>query len=239
MDLCLDEITLVYPDAQESVTAVDDITLHVPAGTTTALLGPSGSGKSSLLAVAAGLTPPTTGTVRLDGQVLFDRDTTRADAASRRLRHVGVVFQQPQLIGSLTALEQLELHADLRGQQRSRIRDRAVELLTRVGLGEHLHKRPGQLSGGQRQRVAIARALVGSPDVLLVDEPTSALDHERGVMVVELITGLARASGVATLLVTHDPSTLDSVDDRAQMVDGRLLSASRVLGSAIPAPAAD
>jgi putative ABC transport system ATP-binding protein len=224
MDLCLNDITLVYPDGQESVTAVDRVTLHVPAGHTTALLGPSGSGKSSLLAVAAGLTPPTAGTVRLDGHVLFDQGTTRADAARRRLRHVGMVFQQPQLVASLTVLEQLELHAHLRGEHRRKIRERAAELLERVGLDQHLHKRPAQLSGGQRQRAAIARALVGSPDVLLVDEPTSALDHERGVMVVELVTGLARASGVATLLVTHDASTLGSVDTRVHLVDGRLLS---------------
>ncbi|WP_029252821.1 ABC transporter ATP-binding protein [Paraoerskovia marina] len=222
MDLHLEHVTLVYPDGESTLTAVDDVSLTVPAGTTTALLGPSGAGKSSLLAVAAGLTAPSWGQVRIGESVVFEPTTSVADATRVRRDRIGMVFQAPQLLGSLTALEQLELHAHLRGEKPASLRDRSLELLDAVGVVDHAAKRPAQLSGGQRQRIAIARALVGEPDVLLVDEPTSALDHERGVQVVELITGLARSTGAATVLVSHDSSTLASVDATVQMVDARL-----------------
>ncbi len=222
MDLHLDAITLVYPDGDSTLTAVEDLDLTVPSGTTTALLGPSGSGKSSLLAVAAGLTRPTAGTVRIGEDVAFHPGTTVAAATRTRLDRIGIVFQSPQLLGSLTALEQLELHAHLRGDRPASLRAQAMDLLAEVGMADHAHKRPAQLSGGQRQRVAIARALIGAPQVLLVDEPTSALDHVRGTQVIELITRLAGELDAATLLVSHDASTLDSVDQTVRMLDGRL-----------------
>ena len=222
MDLHLDHVSLVYPDGDTSLTAVDDVTLTVPAGTTTALLGPSGAGKSSLLAVAAGLTRPTAGHVAFGEEVVLTPTTSRADATRLRLDRIGIVFQSPQLLASLTALEQLELHAHLRGRRRTSVRGEAMRLLDAVGLADQAHRRPAHLSGGQRQRVAIARALVGRPDVLLVDEPTSALDRERGTQVVELVTRLARDLDAATLLVSHDASTLGSVDATVRLVDGRL-----------------
>ena len=178
MDLTLDRIRLAYPDGDGVLVAVDDVSLTVPSGTTTALLGPSGAGKSSLLAVAATLTPPTSGVVRigddvvsapldgLAGEPRAGRATGRrarraADrAAALRRERIGIVFQQPQLIASLTALENLELMSHLRGERPSAHRDRALELLDAVGLRDVAAKRPGQLSGGQRQRVAIARALM-------------------------------------------------------------------------------
>ena len=222
MDLLLDHITLVYPDGESTLTAVDDVTVRIPSGTTTALLGPSGSGKSSLLAVAGGLTPPTSGTVRIGADVAFDPWTTTAAATRTRLEQIGIVFQSPQLLASLTALEQLELHAHLRGRRPASVRAQSLELLASVGLVDQAHKHPAQLSGGQRQRVAIARALVGSPRVLLVDEPTSALDHERGTSIIELITRLARELDAAALVVSHDASTLGSVDATVRILDGRL-----------------
>jgi len=223
MDLRLDHVTLVYPDGDSTLTAVDDVSLVVPSGTTMALLGPSGSGKSSLLAVAGGLTPPTSGTVTYgDGPPVLTPTTPRDEATRVRLQRIGFVFQQPQLIASLTALEQLELLAHLRGDRPASVRERSLEMLDAVGLSAWAHKRPGTLSGGQRQRVAIARAFVGEPDVLLVDEPTSALDHERGVEIIELVTGLGRRFDAATLLVSHDESTLGAVDATAYLLDGRL-----------------
>jgi putative ABC transport system ATP-binding protein len=222
VDLHLEHVTLVYPDGESTLTAVDDVDLTVPAGTTTALLGPSGAGKSSLLAVAAGLTRPSRGTVSIGDDVVLTPDTSVAQATRVRLERIGMVFQSPQLLASLTALEQLELHAHLRGRRPAAVRPRAMELLDAVGVADHAGKRPAQLSGGQRQRVAIARALVGRPEVLLVDEPTSALDHERGTQVVELITGLARETSAATLLVSHDASTLATVDATVRMLDARL-----------------
>lgn len=245
MDLTLDHVTLVYPDGESTVTAVDDVSLTVPAGTTTAILGPSGSGKSSLLAVAATLTTPTAGEVRIgddvanapaavgsgsaDGRPGGSRKAASAvssQAARLRRDRIGIVFQQPQLIASLTALENLELMSHLRGERPSAHRDRALDLLDAVGLRDQAAKRPGQLSGGQRQRVAIARALMNHPEVLLVDEPTSALDHARGVQIIELVTRLTRETGAATLVVTHDEATLDTVDARVHLADGRLVGAA-------------
>ncbi|MFD6092326.1 ABC transporter ATP-binding protein [Oerskovia sp. NPDC060338] len=229
MDLTLDHITLVYPDGESTVTAVDDVSLTVPAGTTTAVLGPSGSGKSSLLAVAATLTTPTAGQVRIGDDVVnapaggpAAGSAVSSDSARLRRDRIGIVFQQPQLIASLTALENLELMSHLRGERPSTHRDRALELLDAVGLRDVAAKRPGQLSGGQRQRVAIARALMNHPEVLLVDEPTSALDHARGVQIIELVTRLTRETGAATIVVTHDEATLDTVDARVHLADGRL-----------------
>ncbi len=232
MDLTLDHITLVYPDGESTVTAVDDVSLTVPAGTTTAVLGPSGSGKSSLLAVAATLTTPTAGQVRIGDDVVnapaggaAAGSAVSSDSARLRRDRIGIVFQQPQLIASLTALENLELMSHLRGERPSTHRDRALELLDAVGLRDVAAKRPGQLSGGQRQRVAIARALMNHPEVLLVDEPTSALDHARGVQIIELVTRLTRETGAATIVVTHDEATLDTVDARVHLADGRLVGA--------------
>ena len=225
--LTLDHVTLEYPDGDAVLTAVDDVSLHVAPGTAAALLGPSGSGKSSLLAVAATLARPTRGTVRI-GRDLVNAPADHPDAPSaaagtllRRTR-IGIVFQQPQLIGSLTALEQLELMSHLRGLRPGAHRDRATDLLDAVGLADQAGRRPAQLSGGQRQRVAIARALMNEPEVLLVDEPTSALDHARGTAIVDLIVRLTGQTGASTLLVTHDEAALGAIPTRHHLVDGRL-----------------
>ncbi|MGC5626776.1 ABC transporter ATP-binding protein [Georgenia sp. Z1344] len=223
--LTLEHVTLTYPDGGGRLTAVDDVSLSVPAGTTTALLGPSGSGKSSLLAVAATLTLPDAGLVRIGDRVVTGggRSLGERERAELRRTSIGIVFQQPRLLPSLTAIEQLTVRTHMRGGDMTAARERAARMLTRVGLGSELGRRPHQLSGGQRQRVNIARALVGDPAVLLVDEPTSALDHERGTQIVDLVTELTRAAGAATLLVSHDESTLGGVDAVARIADGRLL----------------
>ncbi|MDO5512064.1 ABC transporter ATP-binding protein [Corynebacterium sp.] len=201
MTLHLDHITLTYPDGLTEVTAVDDVSLTIRPGELTALVGESGSGKSSLLAVAAGLQEPTSGRVLVDG--------------SR-----GLIFQQANLLGALNAREQLLITDHIRGQKPRR--QRADELLERVGLGGYGHRRMGQLSGGQRQRVNIARALMGSPTVLLADEPTSALDSRLAREVVELLAEITRETQAATLMVTHDRTLLDSCDRILEMRDGRV-----------------
>ncbi|WP_236245865.1 ABC transporter ATP-binding protein [Streptomyces sp. CC210A] len=222
MTLLLDDVTLTYADGDGRLTALDAVGLEVPAGTLTAVVGPSGSGKSSLLAVAATLVTPDSGRVVVDGV-----DTGRLDRAGRaalRRDRVGIVFQQPNLLPSLTALEQLLVMAHLAGAAgaaRSRARARALELLDAVGLAPQAGRRPHQLSGGQRQRVNIARALMNDPAVLLVDEPTSALDHERGAAVLDLLASLTRSRGTATVLVTHDRTHLDHADRLVTIRDGR------------------
>ncbi|MGW5863120.1 ABC transporter ATP-binding protein [Streptomyces sp. NPDC055239] len=221
MSLSLEDITLTYPDGEGRLTALDGVGLDVPAGTLTAIVGPSGSGKSSLLAVAATLVTPDRGRVVVGGT-----ETGALSAAERaelRRRRMGIVFQQPNLLASLTALEQVELMARIDGRGRSaEVRERARGLLDTVGLADLAHRRPHQLSGGQRQRVGIARALMNAPAVLLVDEPTSALDHERGALVLELLGRLTREWGTATVLVTHDRARLAVADRVVELVDGRV-----------------
>ncbi|MFJ6786865.1 ABC transporter ATP-binding protein [Streptomyces angustmyceticus] len=220
MSLELTDVTLTYPDGGARLTALDEVSLTVPAGCLTAVIGPSGSGKSSLLAVAATLISPDRGRVVIDGT-----DTAGLGRAARtalRRTAVGTVFQQPNLLPSLTAAEQLQVMAHLDGRPARTARARARELLAAVGLDGQADRRPHQLSGGQRQRVNIARALMNEPAVLLVDEPTSALDHERGAAVLELLVALTRQRGTATVLVTHDPAHLASADAVAEVRDGRL-----------------
>ncbi|KUH40561.1 MULTISPECIES: ABC transporter ATP-binding protein [Streptomyces] len=223
MTLFLDDVTLTYPDGEARLTALDAVGLRVGGGELVAVVGPSGSGKSSLLAVAATLVTPDAGRVVVDGVDTGTLDRT-GRAALRRER-VGIVFQQPNLLPSLTAVEQLEVMAHLAGRRGRDVRRRALELLDAVGLADRAGRRPHQLSGGQRQRVTIARALVNDPAVLLVDEPTSALDHERGAAVLDLLAGLTRSRGTATLLVTHDPAHLALADRTVTVRDGRLTAA--------------
>ncbi|MCA2201021.1 ABC transporter ATP-binding protein [Streptomyces griseoincarnatus] len=220
MSLRLTDITLTYPDGESRLTALDRVTLDVPRGSLTAVVGPSGSGKSSLLAVAATLITPDAGTVTIDG--LATTGMARGELAELRRHKIGIVFQQPSLLPSLTAAEQLQVMAHIDGRTPRTVRRRARELLDAVGLADQARRRPHQLSGGQRQRVNIARALMNDPTVLLVDEPTSALDHERGAAVIDLITRLTHQQASATVLVTHDRTHLTAVDRIAEVRDGRL-----------------
>ncbi|MER6589766.1 ABC transporter ATP-binding protein [Micromonospora chalcea] len=220
MSLNLTDVTLTYPDGEGRLTALDRVTLDVPKGSLTAVIGPSGSGKSSLLAVAATLITPDSGTVTIDGTPTTGM--TRGELADLRRHKIGIVFQQPNLLPSLTAAEQLQVMVQIDGRPPAGARTRAVELLDAVGLAGQADRRPHQLSGGQRQRVNIARALMNDPTVLLVDEPTSALDHERGAAVIELITRLTHQQTTATVLVTHDRTHLTTVDQIAEVHDGRL-----------------
>ncbi|MFD7032285.1 ABC transporter ATP-binding protein [Streptomyces sp. NPDC059917] len=230
MTLLVHDVTLTYPDGDTRLTALDAVDLEVPAGTLTAVVGPSGSGKSSLLAVAATLVTPDSGRVVVAGE-----DTATlgaADKARLRRERIGIVFQQPNLLASLTAAEQLQVMAHLSGRPSRQLRRRALELLEAVGLSDKADKRPHQLSGGQRQRVNIARALMNEPAVLLVDEPTSALDHERGAAVLDLLVTLTRERATATVLVTHDHAHLERMDRTVTMNDGRLTQAAAVAPAA-------
>lgn len=225
MSLIVDDAVLTFPDGAGRITAVDHVSLSVEPGEFAAVTGPSGSGKSSLLAVAGLLQTPDSGRVAIGGRVVSG--LSRKDAAAVRLSSIGFVFQQSNLIASLTAAEQLEAVARLDGRKGKAVQDRAMELLEAVDLKDAASRRPAQLSGGQRQRVGIARALMNSPELLLVDEPTSALDSERSSAVMRLIGDVTRDSGVATLMVTHDLPTLTAVDSVYEMVDGRLSRSER------------
>lgn len=225
----LDDITLTFPDGDGFVTAIDRASLAVDRGTITAITGPSGSGKSSLLAVASALIAPDSGRVLIDD---VDASTlSRTQTAALRRERIGIVFQQSNLLPSLTALEQLEVMGHLGGSKATTgsaqaLRARATELLVSVGLEGQAGKRPSALSGGQRQRVNIARALMNDPSILVVDEPTSALDQERGAAIIDLILEMTLARNTATILVTHDRSHLSRMDAVFTMVDGRLTPAA-------------
>ena len=227
--LRLRDVRLSWPDGQDDdgrprvVHALDGVSMEAPAGVLTAVTGPSGSGKSSLLSVVAGLVGASSGQVLIDGRDVVQM-TPEQRAEMRRTR-VGVVFQQPNLLASLTAREQLLLTAHIGGQGRRQRREaaqRADELLELLGLEAAAGRRPHQLSGGQQQRVNIGRALMSSPSVMLVDEPTAALDHERSVSVMQMLRDTTRRFGTATVLVTHEAELLEDDDRRLSMVDGRL-----------------
>jgi putative ABC transport system ATP-binding protein len=179
------------------------VNLDVPPGTSTALLGRSGSGKSSLLAILGLLDRPTTGRYEIDGE-----DTSRIGGtrlARMRGEWFGFVYQRFCLLNHLSAQENVEAPLLHRGLGRRTRRARAREALDLVGLGDRRDHRPGQLSGGEQQRVAIARALVGQPRVLLADEPTGSLDQDTGATVMTTLYDLTKAQGVTLVLVTHDP----------------------------------
>lgn len=187
-------------DASGSLNILRDIDFTLGKAQTVAIVGASGSGKSTLLSIIAGLDTPTSGTVVIDGQDIFAIDEdARADL---RARKVGFVFQSFQLLGNLTALENVMLPLELEGQRDAR--ERATEMLQRVGLGERLAHYPKVLSGGEQQRVALARAFVTRPLVLLADEPTGSLDHASGDRIMSLMFDLNRELGTTLVLVTHD-----------------------------------
>lgn len=220
----LTNTSVVYPDGQSEVIALDKANVQLYPKTMTALVGESGSGKSTLLSVAATLTTPTSGTVTFLGNDITA--ITEDQAAHLRAHNIGIVFQSPNLLGSLTAAEQLLITDHIRGLRGKAFkarRVRAEELLEQVGLGGFGSRSMSQLSGGQRQRVNIARALMGNPSLLLADEPTSALDHRLSVEIVELLRAVTHEFSLATLMVTHDQSQLELVDQVLEMRDGRLL----------------
>lgn len=229
MSLSLRDVTLTYPDGRSRLTALGDVNLEVPTGRLVALTGPSGSGKSSLLAVAGTLIAPDRGEVAIGGTEV--QGLSAKERARIRREQIGFMFQQDNLLPALTAVDQLLLTADFRGLRRSRHRDEAMGLLEEVGLADVAGRRPHELSGGMRQRVSIARALMGEPQLLLVDEPTSALDTERGRAVIALIARLVRERDLAAVLVSHDLESLGvgestGVDETVHLVDGRIQSVS-------------
>ncbi len=219
MTLHLDHITLTYPDGDRRLTALDQVSLTAEPGTLTAIVGPSGSGKSSLLAVAATLITPDSGRVLLDGDDLATLN--RRQTAQVRRERIGIVFQSSNLLASLTTVDQLLVIAHLAGKPLPPARAAAMELLDAVGLAAQADRRPHQLSGGQRQRVTIARGLMNNPSLLLVDEPTSALDTERGQAILALLRRLTTERNLTTVMVTHNHDHLADADRVTEIIDGK------------------
>lgn len=200
MILEVEKLTKKYPSGNRSLTVLNGVSFQLEQGSTNAIVGPSGSGKSTLLGLAAGLDRPSSGRVVLNGRDL--NPLSEEQLAELRNRHVGFVFQNFQLIPTLTALENVMVPLELRGGNHSR--EKAEELLCRVGLGDRLHHYPSQLSGGEQQRVSLARAFVNRPLILFADEPTGNLDGETSGAVAELLFRLNRDEGTTLVVVTHN-----------------------------------
>lgn len=197
-----------------------DISTVIPAGEIVIVTGPSGSGKTTLLTLVGALRAPQEGRLRVLGQ---DLDATKRASLEDVRRRIGFIFQQHNLLGALTASQNVQLGLRVTGRAaRIELKRKADAMLQAVGLGEHTHKRAEQLSGGQRQRVAIARALVGEPAMVLADEPTASLDKASGREVVDRMQSLARERGTTILMVTHDNRILDVADRILHLEDGRL-----------------
>ena len=221
LDVC--NLTKVYSDGERSLRVLDNVSLTLCAQEICAIVGPSGSGKTTLLGLCAGLDDATSGSVILAGHCL--EPLSQNERAAVRSEHVGFVFQNFQLIPSLTALENVQVPMELRGEKGAR---RAAEtLLHKVGLGARLGHYPSQLSGGEQQRVALARAFVRPPRILFADEPTGNLDAHTSEVLVEMLFSLNREFGTALVLVTHDLALAHRAPRLVRMSAGRIVQDTR------------
>lgn len=217
-----EQLTKTYSSADKKLTVLDQVSFQAEQGTSLSIIGPSGSGKTTLLGLCAGLDVPTSGSVSLMGFKLNAMDED--DRAYVRNQFVGFVFQNFQLLSTLTALENVMVPLELRGEKNISIR--AKELLDRVGLGDRLHHYPSQLSGGEQQRVAIARAFIASPKILFADEPTGNLDEENAKQITDLIFEMNHQEKTTLVLVTHNLELAQKTERILQMKGGHLIQDS-------------
>ena len=216
------ELTKTYLSGDRQLTVLDHVSFAVPKGSSTAIVGPSGSGKTTLLGLCAGLDRPSSGSVILNGTDLGD--LTEEERAGMRNRYVGFIFQTFQLLSTLTALENVMVPLELRGNANAATG--AKNLLDRVGLNERFSHYPAQLSGGEQQRVAIARAFVNRPLLLFADEPTGNLDAETGRVVEDLLFELNREAGTTLVMVTHNSDLAARTQRTIKLRGGSIVSES-------------
>ena len=217
----LRDVVKVYHRGANEVRALDNVSLHIPAGQFVSIMGSSGSGKSTLLNILGALDTPTSGSVRIDGRELSALDD---DALSRfRRERLGYIFQFFNLMPTLTALENALLPSLLSGTRREVAEPKAFALFERFGLTHRLHHRPDALSGGEMQRVAVARALTGDPALLLADEPTGSLDSKTGSEVLRLLREATHERGLTVVMVTHDAKAAEVGDRVVQLADGAVV----------------
>ena len=217
--LDLRRLTKSYPTGGGALTVLHDVSFTLAQGATCAILGPSGSGKTTLLGLAAGLDQPTSGSVLLNGIALAE--LSEDGRARVRNEHVGFVFQNFQLIPTLTALENITVPMELRGDRSARTLAR--ELLAQVGLSDRAEHYPTQLSGGEQQRIALARAFINRPKILFADEPTGNLDAETSQKVIDIMLDLNRTAGTALVLVTHDPEVAGLTERTIRLRSGEMV----------------
>ncbi|HAC25010.1 MAG TPA: ABC transporter [Cytophagales bacterium] len=218
--LAAENLTKAFPSGEREIIVLDHVSFKVRQGEAVSIIGPSGSGKTTLLGLCAGLDVATSGTLSLMGFTLNAMDED--DRAYIRNQFIGFVFQNFQLLATLTALENVMVPLELRGEKG--VEARARELLERVGLGDRTHHYPSQLSGGEQQRVAIARAFITSPKVLFADEPTGNLDEENATRITELLFQINREEKTTLVLVTHNLELAERTERILQMKGGKLVN---------------
>jgi putative ABC transport system ATP-binding protein len=212
-----------FGEGETRVDALRDVTLSVAAGEVVGLLGPSGSGKSTLLNVIGCIVEPNEGWMRLDGEVVYDKQWRRRDRRRLRLEKIGFIFQSHNLLPFLGSTDNVALVLHLAGRPRDEATRRATALLEYLQVGHRKKAMPAQLSGGEAQRVAIARALANRPRIILADEPTAALDSERAGIVMDLLRKLAVEQQAAIITVTHDEKILERFNRTFRLRDGWLV----------------
>ncbi|MEO1054325.1 MAG: ABC transporter ATP-binding protein [Bacteroidota bacterium] len=223
--LSVEHLTKKFKTGENELTVLDDVSFAVEEKSSIAIVGPSGSGKTTLLGLCAGLDVPSSGVVSLVDIKL--NALNEDDRAYVRNQHVGFIFQNFQLLPTLTALENVVVPLELRGEKG--VMPKAKDLLDRVGLGERMTHYPSQLSGGEQQRVAMARAFISSPKILFADEPTGNLDEETAERVTELLFNINKEEGTTLVLVTHNMELARLTDRIVQLKGGRLVSDQRLV----------
>jgi putative ABC transport system ATP-binding protein len=221
--LNINNVSKSYQIAGRELRVLDDVSFSIDGGSTAAIVGPSGSGKTTLLGLSAGLDRVTAGTVQLNQISLGELDED--ERAVVRNRYVGFIFQNFQLLPTLTALENVMVPLELRGEKQARARSK--ELMEKVGLGDRLHHYPAQLSGGEQQRVSLARAFANQPKILFADEPTGNLDAETSEKVIRLMFELNREAGTTLIIVTHNMELAASTQRIIRLTGGRVVADER------------
>lgn len=225
MILEVNDVSKIYKNVNRSLTVLDDVNFSVEEGETIAIVGASGSGKTTLLGLCAGLDQSSSGEIILAGNKLSNK--TENEKASIRNKHIGFIFQNFQLLPTLTALENVMLPLELQGKA-SEAPVKAKELLDRVGLGDRVNHYPNQLSGGEQQRVSLARAFSNTPEILFADEPTGNLDDETSVVVENLLFDLNKEHNTTLVIVTHDMELAQKTSRIIRLKGGKVISDEKV-----------
>jgi lipoprotein-releasing system ATP-binding protein len=222
VELLVENVVKEYPTPTAPLRVLGGVSLKLQSGENLAILGPSGSGKSTLLHVMGGLDAPTSGTVTLDGQNPFT--LSEKELAHFRNRNIGFIFQDHHLLPQLTVLENVLLPTIAEGSPDAVLKQRARDLIERVGLSDRMTHRPAELSGGERERVAVARALIHNPVLLLADEPTGNLDRKNATAIGELLLELQKQENTMLVVVTHSLELADMLSRRVELEDGALVN---------------
>ena len=230
--LQVQELTRIFKSGSRELAVVNKVNFDIDVGSVNAIVGPSGSGKTTLLGLCAGLDTPTSGEVIL--QQIPLASLSEDERAKIRNEYIGFVFQTFQLIHTLTAIENVMVPLELRGDSSRKVRERAKELLNEVGLADRTHHYPTQLSGGEQQRVAIARAFINKPKILFADEPTGNLDTETGQHIEHLIFNLNKSQKTTLVLVTHDLELAEKCNRIIKIKNGKIDSDTRKAIEKVP-----